>query len=84
MTGAIVAGGVMFASPTAGAIPARTCGPVSLEPVAPIVQLEPGELLIEEAAPGRLANGSTTVDMDGDGTDDVLTGPTGGTVTVTR
>jgi hypothetical protein len=74
----------VLAPPTAGAIPARPCGPVALEPIAPILQAAPGELLIEEVAPEAPANATATVDMDGDGIDDGLTGPAAGTVTVTR
>jgi hypothetical protein len=76
---------VLLAPPPAGAIPSRTCGPVTAWP-APNPLPSPTELILSAPSPAP-ANSTPTVDMDGDDIADQIVvdeQPAGTTITVTR
>lgn len=76
---------VLLAPPPAGAIPARTCGPVT----AAVVSTPPDDeaVIVPPAEAPAPANATATVDMDGDGAADQVVvdeQAAGTTITVTR
>ena len=82
---AVIAVDLGIATPAgAGAPPpARTCGPVTVEPVASLPASRPS-VAIDSVAPPAPAHVTATVDMDGDQVADTVSGPTDGTLTITR
>ena len=63
--------------------PARTCGPVTVEPAASLPASRPS-VAIDSVAPPAPAHATATVDMDGDQVADTVSGPTDGTLTIAR